>query len=288
MAESIFSITQSDEGFPVTPLPNPGEGGPIPDMGTPAPDDSTSGNTPVIPLPNPGEGGPVADLNPTPTPPSGGIIGSIITVIPRPIIPCYFCHTTQYGTVRFLDATSAYNPFLIYIGNQLVINSLASGEISQYGRVSAGTQTVTVAGQNGYVYIQKPITVRSGQAMTVAIIPTASGMDLMEIPDNTCSAGSNTGCFRACNLSVTNQSLTVSLNNNYVNFQVAYRQITGTVFLPVGTYTVQVFNNPSVTGSPLVASSFSVRSNAFYTLYLINWNPSKDAIRTLIVEDRPS
>jgi hypothetical protein len=317
MAESIYTAMAVDDNFPVTPLPNPGEGGPLPDFsGTPdiTPDD---GGTPVIPLPNPGEGGPLPTFpnnnnggghipvvplpnpgegGPLPTFPNnnnsgnnsgGGILGSIITVIPRPIIPCYFCNSTQYGTVRFLNAASGYNPFLIYIGNQLVVNSLGNSEISQYGRVSSGSQTITVAGQNGYVYIQKSIMVRSGQAMTIAIFNTANGLDLMEIMDNTCNAGAGTGCFRACNLSVTNQSLNVSLNNNYVNFQgLAYRQITGVVYLPMGSYLVQVFNNPSFTGNSLVSSTLYVRPGTSYTLYIFNWNSSRDAIRTLVVEDR--
>ena len=290
MAESIYTAMAVDDNFPVTPLPNPGEGGPLPDFsGTPdiAPDD---GGTPVIPLPNPGEGGPLPTFpnnNNSGNNSGGGILGSIITVIPRPIIPCYFCNSTQYGTVRFLNAASGYNPFLIYIGNQLVVNSLGNSEISQYGRVSSGSQTITVAGQNGYVYIQKSIMVRSGQAMTIAIFNTANGLDLMEIMDNTCNAGAGTGCFRACNLSVTNQSLNVSLNNNYVNFQgLAYRQITGVVYLPMGSYLVQVFNNPSFTGNSLVSSTLYVRPGTSYTLYIFNWNSSRDAIRTLVVEDR--
>lgn len=306
MADSIYTAMAVGDGYPLPPLPNPGEGGPLPDFpadvlpddgstpviplpnpgeGGPLPDfPDGNGNTPVIPLPNPGEGGPVSNGN------SGhnhGILGSIITVIPRPIIPCYFCHSTQYGTVRFLNAASGYNSFLIYIGNQLIVNSLGNSEITQYGRVSAGRQTITVSGPNGYVYIQKSITVRSGQAMTIAIFNTAGGLDLMEITDNTCQAGSGTGCFRACNLSVTNQSLNVSLNNNYVNFQgLSYKQITGAVYLPMGSYLVQVFNNPSFTGNPLVSSSVYVRPSTSYTLYIFNWNSSKDAIRTLVVEDR--
>ncbi|MFR1831635.1 MAG: DUF4397 domain-containing protein [Lachnospiraceae bacterium] len=308
MAESIYTAMAVGDGYPVPPLPNPGEGGPIPDFdfppdtnpdngGTPVvplpnpgeggplpPFPENNGNTPMIPLPNPGEGGPVSGGN---TNSSGGILGSIITVIPRPIIPCYFCNSTQYGTVRFLNAASGYNPFLIYIGNQLVVNSLGNAEISQYGRVSAGRQTITVSGQNGYVYIQKSITVRSGQAMTVAIFNTANGLDLMEITDNTCQAGTGTGCFRACNLSVTNQSLNVSLNRNYVTFQgLSYKQITGAVYLPMGSYLVQVFNNPSFTGNSLVSSSLYVRPGTSYTLYIFNWNSSRDAIRTLVVEDR--
>lgn len=284
MADSIYTAMAVGDGYPLPPLPNPGEGGPIPDFDFPPTTPPDDGSTPVIPLPNPGEGGPVSNGssgNPS------GILGSVITVIPRPIIPCYFCHSTQYGTVRFLNAASGYNPFLIYIGNQLVVNSLGNSEISQYGRVSAGRQTITVSGPNGYVYIQKSITVRSGQAMTIAIFNTAGGLDLMEITDNTCPAGAGTGCFRACNLSVTNQSLNVSLNNNYVNFQgLAYKQITGAVYLPMGSYLIQVFNNPSFTGNPLVSSSVYIRPSTSYTLYIFNWNSSKDAIRTLVVEDR--
>ena len=100
---------EDESNFPVAPLPNPGEGGPVPDF-----DES---QTPVIPLPNPGEGGPIPTF---PERPNNGIWGSIITVFPRPIIPCYFCNTTQYGVVRFLNAAAGYNPFIIYINNQMV------------------------------------------------------------------------------------------------------------------------------------------------------------------------
>ena len=269
-----------------------------------------TGNIPVIPLPNPGEGGPVFPGNMgtgggipgipsvpstpnipiTPSIPSipslPGIPGTIITVFPRPIIPCFFCNTTQYGTVRFLNASAGYNPFSIYINNQLVVSSLDNAEISQYGRVSSGMQTITVSGPNGYVYIQKQINVTPGSAMTVAIINTTSGLDFMEITDFACQSGFGTGCFRVANLSVTNQSLNVSLNN-FINFRnVNYQDVTNFSYITVGNYTVRVFNNPSLTGNALVTSNFTLRSNTAYTLYIFNWNMSRDAIRTLIVEDR--
>ena len=290
---------------PVIPLPNPGEGGPLPDFNFPnIPDVSPEPDMdafPVIPLPNPGEGGPL------PTFPNnnnnssnnnnnsgnsgnnnlGGILGTIITTFPRPIIPCFFCNTTQYGTVRFLNAAAGYNPFLVYINNQLVVNSLDNAEVSQYGRVSAGSQTVTVTGQNGYVYIQKQITVRSGGALTVAIINRPGGLDLQEITDNSCNSNNNTGCFRVCNLSVTNQNINASLNGGLVTFRsVSYREVTGFRFLSPGSYLIQVSNNPSVGGMPLVSSSVYIRPNTAYTLYVFNWNTSQDAIRTLVVEDR--
>ena len=267
---------EAEGNFPVVPLPNPGEGGPIPDF--------DNGQTPVIPLPNPGEGGPLPTF---PNRPNNGIWGSIITVFPRPIIPCYFCSTTQYGVVRFLNAAAGYNPFIIYINNQMVVNGLDNAEVSQYGRVSSGMQTVTVSGQNGYVYIQKQINVPLNGAVTVAIINTNSGLDLMEITDSNCNGGLNTGCFRVCNLSNTNRSVNVTLNGGAVIFQnVNYREVTSFRYLPAGYYTVSVSNSTSFSGSPLLTSNIYIRGNVSYTLYVFNWNNSQDAIRILIVEDR--
>ena len=62
------------DNIPVTPLPNPGEGGPV----------NTPENTPVIPLPNPGEGGPVVTpddeagipIIPLPNPGEGGPVAN--------------------------------------------------------------------------------------------------------------------------------------------------------------------------------------------------------------------
>ena len=267
---------EDESNFPVAPLPNPGEGGPIPDF-----DES---QTPVIPLPNPGEGGPIPTF---PERPNNGIWGSIITVFPRPIIPCYFCNTTQYGVVRFLNAAAGYNPFIIYINNQMVVNGLDNAEVSQYGRVSAGMQTVTVSGQNGYVYIQKQINVPLNGAITVAIINTNTGLDLKEITDMNCNGGANTGCFRVCNLSNTNRSVNVTLNGGAVTFRnVNYREVTSFRYLPAGYYTVSVSNSSAFAGSPLLTSNIYIRGNVSYTLYVFNWNNSQDAIRILIVEDR--
>lgn len=272
--------SNGNEGIPVIPLPNPGEGGPVAN----GPSNGNEG-IPMIPLPNPGEGGPIPDFNYQP----GGILGSIITVFPRPIIPCYFCNATQSGTVRFLNTAAGYNAFIIYINNQMVVTSLDNGEVSQYGRVSSGLQTVTVAGQNGYIYIQKQVNVPMNSAITVAIINTASGLDLMVIQDMDCNGGISTGCFRVCNLSSTNRSVNVFLNGGAVVFQdVNYQEVTRFRYLASGNYTVQVANNPSYTGISLVNSSVFIRGNVSYTMYVFNWNLSQDAIRTLIVEDRRS
>ncbi len=216
-----------------------------------------------------------------------GIGTSIITVFPKPIIPCYFCETNQNGLVRFLNAVAGYNPLLIYINNQLAVNGLNNGEMSQYGRVSAGEQTITVGGQNGYVYVEKKITVPVDRAVTVAVINTDHGPDLMVILDMYCNAGINTGCFRVCNLSITNQRVHVILNGGSVTFfDVDYLQVTSFQYVSTGFYTVSVSNSDARNGSLLLTSDIYIRGNASYTLYVFNWRNVEDAIRILIVEDR--
>ena len=152
--------------------------------------------------------------------------------------------------MRFLNASAGYNTFLIYINDQLVVPSLNNGEISQYGRVSAGIQTVTVAGENGYVYIQKQITVPMNGAITVAIINTDSGLDLLTITDTSCNGGTS-GCIRACNLSNTNRNLNIVLNNGMVTFNnVRYKEVTNFRYLSPGYYSADIYDTMSQTGSP--------------------------------------
>ena len=208
---SAAEINEAD--VPITPLPNPGEGGPV-DSGNSM--DNGAG-VPVIPLPNPGEGGPVDSGRPN-FPPifrpifPGGTGGSV-TVIPGITFPCYNCTATSFGRVRILNASTGYQPFYVYIGNWMVASGLANGDITSYVQAASGTQTITVSGANGYVYIQKPVQVRASSSMTIAIINTASGLDIMEISDISCNAPSGTSCLRACNLSQNLGPFDVSIGN---------------------------------------------------------------------------
>ena len=79
----VKAAQTNEEDIPVTPLPDPGEGGPVYDgsMNNDPMDNGSGGNgsfgddlssVPVIPLPNPGEGGPVYN-GPNYNRPSGGM-----------------------------------------------------------------------------------------------------------------------------------------------------------------------------------------------------------------------
>ena len=178
----------------VAPLPNPGDENDI---------------TPVVPLPNPGEGGPVypgdesestpsippsgggGTGRPTPSRPStGGTVrptpsqpstGGSITIQPLPgttiTVP------TRYAAVRFLNATHGYPAFRIFVDGMRVVNLLSSGTASGYVRIPSGSRTITVAGQDGYIYIQDALPFASGSTSTVAIINRTGGLSLIKIDD---------------------------------------------------------------------------------------------------------
>ena len=177
---------------PVIPLPNPGEGGPVfpgdEIQSTPSVPPTESGGAirptpsqpsvgrPVRPTPcQPSVGGPIC---PTPSQPSAG--GSI-TIQPLPgttiTVP------TRYAAVRFLNATHGYPPFRIFVDGTRVVNLLNSGTASGYVHIPAGRRTITVAGQDGYIYIQEALPFVSGSTSTVAIINRAGGLSLIRIDD---------------------------------------------------------------------------------------------------------
>lgn len=223
-------MTAQNQPFPCQ---IPARGGPVFD-----------GAEPVIPLPNPGEGGPVFDgpgwntnghfhthFHPPVFRPIFPAFGSSITVIPGISFPCYNCTASgNFGRVRVLNASTGYQPFNVSLGGWMIAGQLANGDITSYVQAASGRRTMTISGANGYVYIQKSITIRPGASMTVAIINTASGLDLKEISDASCSAPSGSACLRTCNLSLNLGPFDVTLENSsgsYTPFtNVAYKNVT--------------------------------------------------------------
>ena len=284
---SAAEINEAD--IPSTPLPNPGEGGPV-DSGNSM--DNGAG-VPVIPLPNPGEGGPVDSGRPN-FPPifrpifPGGTGGSV-TVIPGITFPCYNCTATSFGRVRILNASTGYQPFYVYIGNWMVASGLANGDITSYVQAASGTQTITVSGANGYVYIQKPVQVRASSSMTIAIINTASGLDIMEISDISCNAPSGTSCLRACNLSQNLGPFDVSIgnqNSSYMAFtNVRYREVTPyTSFYP-GWYQLYIARTGAYPSTYVATAAANMSANNSYTLYMFNAPNATDGLRTMVVSN---
>lgn len=313
----VKAAQTNEEDVPVTPLPDPGKGGPVYDgsMNNDPMDNGSGGNgsfgddlssVPVIPLPNPGEGGPVYN-GPNYNRPSGGMgqpgnsqipvyrpvfpSNGSITVLPGISFPCYNCTTSSsLGRVRILNASSGYPAFNVSLGNWRIGEQLDNGDLTSYVQAASGFQTVTVSGTNGYIYIQKMITIRAGSASTVAIINTSTGLDLMEISDLSCNGPSGTACIRACNLSPDLGPFDVALENrgnSYRTFtNVRFQEVTPFSSFASGWYSIYVFRtNAFNNNNAIAAASAALKTGGSYTLYMFNGPSSTDGLRTLILSN---
>ena len=308
----VKAAQTNEEDIPVAPLPNPGEGGPVYDDSM---DNNSGGNgsfgddlssIPVIPLPNPGAGGHVYN-GPDHNRPSGSMwqpghshvpvyrpvfpSNGSITIFPGIGFPCYNCTTSSsLGRVRILNASSGYPPFNVSLGNWRIGEQLDNGDLTSYVQASSGFQTVTVSGTNGYIYIQKMITIRSGSASTVAIINTSTGLDLLEISDLSCNGPSGTTCIRACNLSPDLGPFDVALENrgnSYRTFtNVRFQEVTPFSSFAAGWYSIYVFRTNAFNNSnAIAAASASLKAGKSYTLYMFNDPSNTGGLRTLILSN---
>lgn len=293
----VSAMETNPEQIPVIPLPNPGEGGPVENGG------SQEGNQPVIPLPNPGEGGPVAPIRPSrpsipsrPSTPSlppifrpvfPGIGGAV--VIPGITFPCFNCTAANLGRVRILNASTGYQPFNIYLGNWLIASQLGNGDITSYVQATTGSQTVTVSGANGYVYIQKQIQVRPGSSMTVAIINTPGGLDLQEISDLSCNAPVGSTCLRTANLSPNLGPFDVSMGNQNSSFtaftNVRYQEVTPYTSFSPGRYQIYVSRSGAFPANAIATAAANLQANASYTLYIFNAPTPTEGLRVMVISN---
>lgn len=261
---------------PVIPLPNPGEGGPVAEL--------PGADVPVIPLPNPGEGGPVA---------TGGAI--VLPIWPR---------NTR---VRFLNAAYGYPSFRIFFNSRRVVNFLGYASLSGYGRYSSGYHTVTVAGLDGYIYLQKTLPFESGSSYTVAVINRTGGLDLIQIPDICCAPTRGASNFRVSNMAYNSGPVDVLLADGRVIYaDVRFKETTAYKRIQPGEYEF-LFAETSMMPIPsdmdiesldsafigmypvpdMVASLYlNVQRGTNYTVFLLQNGPGVNSLQTLVAEDR--
>lgn len=222
------------------------------------------------------------------TPNNPGFPGNrppVITVIPQPIRPCLFCSSNQWlpSAVRFLNAAVGYNAFTIYVGSLLVYTGLEAAEITRYTRVNPGFQTVTIQAANGYVFLQKSVYFGDGMS-TVAIVNSGRTIDVTTISDTTCSTNAVSACVRACNLASYSGSVNVMIGS-IIYSPVEFKQVTSFSNVRSGNYPLRVARSLRP-GTTLVNTDVNLNANRIYTVYVMNWNTSPDAVQTLLVEDR--
>ena len=278
-------------GIPVIPLPNPGEGGPT----APNPDE---GGIPVIPLPNPGEGGPTPPgiggipVIPLPNPGEGG------PTAPGPVI------ITTKSRVRFLNGAYGYGPFHIYINRWQSVHRLKYGEISAYRAITPGYQTISVVGTDGYVYIQKTLPFQGNMPSTVAIVNTASGLDLLQITDSFVRPVGRLANLRVSNLAYYSNPIDVLLRDGRVVYSdVQFKETTSTKRIRPGAYQF-VFADTAFVPMPiwedietmdysrtspmveeLATLNMRVSGGLNYTIFLLSTDPESGAVKPIVVVD---
>ena len=280
---------------PVIPLPNPGEGGPVSPGDTDTGIGGDPGQVPVIPLPNPGEGGPVYPGPSTPsTPITPGTSqhpwtcpgNSCITTI-LPTVIGSITGWSRMARVRFLNAAYNYRPFRIFISNTQVVNLL------NYASASS--------------YLQKTMPFQVNTVSTIAIINTASGLDLLQITDTCCAPTNGYSSFRIGNLAYNSGPMDVLMSDGRVVYSdLRYKEIGAFKRIMPGVYQffyadTNLMPMPSYMDIETLDSAWlgvypphetfgslylDITSNAIYSVYLLQSGTGRNQIQNLILMDR--
>lgn len=292
---------------PVTPLPNPGEGGPV-DPG------NGGSNIPVTPLPNPGEGGPVdpgdgsnIPVVPLPNPGEGGPVdpGFNPTWPDYPLTP----PVQYYGQVRFLNASTNSFPVNISIDNNTYALNSRFATISNYDWIADGFHTVTVRRATGMrtILLQQTFPFVAGEKVTLVLVDSGlGGLAMSRVSDSGCyNLPYNSGCYRIANMSYSGSNFDLMLYGGDTVFRnIGFREVTSYKQAVSGSYQFYLTraNNFSVIrelpiiiiggmigggamGEPLVSFYADIQAGRNYTSYIIGNTWSDFTFRVLTVED---
>lgn len=306
-----------DNGFPVypgnnTPTPPiaPDNGFPVyPGNNTPTPPIAPDNGFPVYPGDNipvppiaPDNGFPVYPGDNIPTPPIAP--GNGIPAAPGPIIP-----GNGVSQVRVLNAANS-GPVSVVIGTKVVAGSLEYGTTTGYSTITDGFKTVTVTSINNprRIIYRQVLPFVSGTRITLAIINTVKGVDIVEVSDVGCvNRNRSLGCFRVVNLSNNSGPIDVVLNDGRIVFSdVRFKEVTNFKRARPGRYAFDILSTPNRpvpiiinvdvindipsynpgNSRPLLSFSVDIRQNIMYTAYIIGNDGYIPALQVLILENR--
>ncbi len=228
-------------------------------------------NTPSLPI-APAPGIPAYPGEDTPS----------LPIAPAPGIPAYpGPDAGRPCQVRFLHAAFGYDPLRILVGSRVFSASLAYAGMTEYRLVKDGFRDVVITNAVGArpILLRRDIPFRAGDRITVAIIDTDEGLELIQIPDIPCQTQmGGCGSMRMVNLAFNSPPLDMRLYDGSIVFgDVRYREVTP--FKPVrcGDYMFYLIptapcTNPGLDTlpyEPLVSFGINVRPRATYTCYVL-------------------
>ncbi len=323
-------VSPRSGGVPVTPIAPEGSmpvaPGPDGDMSNvPTTPIAPEGSMPVAPGPDgdmsnipttpiapegsmpvaPGPGGDISNIPTTPIAPEGSMPvapGPGVTILPPVVI--------NYATVRVFHAASNFVPLRVTIGNRTLTNDLAFGKVSGYSRITDGFRIVTVYSTvSNEVLLRVTLPFTSGQKITLAIINTANGLEIVTVSDTACrNIMNNRGCLRAANLTFDDGPFDIILSDGRMVFSdVRQKEVTSWKQAVPGDYEFYIMETPYgvmpidtmgrleempyITQGRYVDASyllnFYVRVNAknMYTAYIIGGYYSVTPLQVVVIED---
>ena len=189
------------------------------------------------------------------------------------------------------------------------IDYLASQQFKtiSYRRLRAGYHTVSVAGLDGYIYLQKSIPFDAGSVSTLAVILRAGGLDLLQISDRCCPPTGRYSNLRVSNLAYYSNPLDVLLADGRVIYtDVRFKETTSYKRIRPGTYEfffaetnlapipshadIETLDSAFLGSTPpanVVASDYvAVSGRTNYTIFLLSTGNTSDAVQALTAADR--
>lgn len=293
-----FSVTPEE---PVVPLP------PIYPID---PEFGVTPEEPTVPLPPDYPIDPDFGVMPDqPVDPDFSVDGGVI-IVPGIINP-------RYATVRFFNAAVGYDALRITVGARVASPNLAFGNLTNYGRVGDGFRTVTIARARAprEILYRRTIPFSAGELITLAVVRTNIGLDLVRISDSPCfNRPYGRACIRTVNLCWDSPALDVFLSDGRLVFSdVRYKEATDFRQARPRDYSFYVAQTPyvptprfsdieTIEETPIVApnyflpgyggvtplSSFYINAkrNGVYTAYILgSWNYSNPDVQVRVMED---
>ena len=173
--------------------------------------------------------------------------------------------------------------------------------------MASGDRSVTVSGQDGYIYLQKTLPFQDNAPVTVAVVQTAGGLDLVPISDVCCPPTGALSNFRMSNLAYNSQPLDLLLADGRVVYtDVQFKETTyfkqirpgtyqfylaETNLLPMPSYLdIETMDSAFIGVAPPFSALASLQLEAAprstYTLYVLSGGSGSNEIQTLVVTDR--
>lgn len=251
---------------------------------------------------SPGNDGIDLPIAPFPTPPVyPGDDGIDLPIAPAPTPPAYPGPSqVRTGWVRFLHAATGYDPLRILVHSRLFTPSLSYANMTEYRLVQDGYHDVVITPATGArpILLRKTIPFRAGDQVTLAIIDTDMGLDLLQVPDIPCqNPMGGCGSLRMVNLSFNSPPLDMRLyDGGIVLSDVRYREITPFKPFRCGDYLFYLIRTSPVAGSsgdpgsvpyePLVSFGIHIKPHATYTCYVIGHiGVPGQVLQLLVAED---